>query len=263
MMRHKFQLLGAVLVSIALAGTAPPARADFEVQFSFGGASVLIDATTGQITYSGGAKSSGLIYIASPTEVDITSLVVSPNGSSGGFKVTATVAESNSPGAENVATLSLSSLKIVNQGATTGTLTVTTGDTGFTQPKQNPALLTSTMSATASGTNNATNSVVFNSYLDTTNTQFGQQQGSPTITLSVAPGVSGSDNESAFVNASQTPYSLTQVAQFTLAGGNYFTDGSSGTTVTAPAPAGILLVLSGLPLACLFYLRRRVPPAVA
>src|SRR5262249_47009618 len=157
-------------------------------------------------------SNAAISYAAS--KITIHNLVVSPTGTTGGFSIDATVAISNSPGSATVAKLSLSSLTILNQTGVDGnsTLTITTGDTGFTSPVQNPVNLKSTISATADGGNSSNATVVFNSYLDTTNTQFGTQQGAPTITLNgIAPGESQSLNTFASVNAATTPYSLTQI----------------------------------------------------
>jgi hypothetical protein len=271
MFRRKFFSLGAILAGVVIAGLAPPAQADFVVQFSYNGAQIKIDGTTGTVTTSGGASVSGAsIDTSTAGSIGINNLTVSTSGTTGGFKISATIADSNSPGTPDAATIDLSSLRIKNQnsGAGSGTLTVTTGDTGFTAPV-GQVNLTSTMSATASGLNAQNASVTFNSCLDQTNTQFGTSgsgvTGTPTINFTVAPGNSGppnppGPNSYAVLTVSQTPYSLTQVAQFTLANGDVLTDGSSGTTVTSPAPAGLVLALTGLP--CLLlgrWLRRREP----
>jgi collagen type VII alpha len=270
---RKFLFL-AVLAGLTMAGLALPARADFEVKFSYGGATVTIDDTLGSVSVSGGASTAGATIIYGSGTVSIYNLTVSNTGSTGGFSVSATIADSNSPGAAT-AYIDNSSLQIKNQTGVAGnsTLTITTGDTGFTLPTGGPGTLTSTISATASGANAANAKVVFNSYIDTTNTQFGipGTGSTPTITLNpIAPGTSGSGNSTATVGTTPVPYSLTQVGQYTLAystatsTGDKFTDGSSGTTLTSPAPAGLVLLLTGVPM---LYLgaraaRRRIAVAV-
>jgi hypothetical protein len=261
MARRKFLFSGAVLAGIAMTGLAPPARADFEVMLNYGGATITLDGTTQTVSASGGASTSGAIITYKAGQIKVWNLTISPNGSSGGFTIDATIAQSNSPGVNNVATIGLSSLDITNQTGVNGnsTLTITTGDTGFTQPTgSNTVGVTSTISATAAGTNSADATVIFHSYVDTTNKQFGTQAGTPGITFTVTPGNSNHDNSFAFLSGQPIPYSITQVAQITLANGDALTDGSSGTTVTAPAPASMMLALSALPILGGVYLRRAV-----
>ncbi|HEX4613899.1 MAG TPA: hypothetical protein VH092_37305 [Urbifossiella sp.] len=239
------------LAAAVLAGTAGSARADFEVQFSYNGVTITLDQTTGVTTVSGGASIAGAIIDYSvPGSITVTNLTVSDKGTSGGFKVTATTSDSNSPGSINVATIDLESLKIKNQTGVAGSssLSVTAGDTGFTMPSGAPAPVVSTISVTASGANQATAGVSFTSYVDSTNAQFGTQQAMQTINLSpIAAGTSAMQNVYAGANVTNTPYSITQVATFTLGNGDAFTDGSSGTTVLAPAPGGLILALAGMP----------------
>jgi len=259
MFRFRKMLLFAAMTAAAVLLGPPSARADFEVEFTFGGATILVDATTQTVTSSGGASTAGASFNFSAGTVSINNLTISPTGATGGFKISATIADSNSPGGK-VATIDTSSLSILNQTGTAGnsTLVLTTGDTGFTSPSGPSVGLTSTISATAAGTNSANASVLFNSYLDTTNAQFGTQQGTPTILLSpLSPGSSLSGDTSAALTGTPSPYSLTEVAKITLANGDKLTDLSSGTTVV-PAPAGLALALTGLPLLGLGgWLRRR------
>jgi len=264
---RKFLFL-AVLTGLAMAGPAPPARADFEVQFSYGGAAITIDVTTQTASATGGASLAGAtIHYNSASKVTITGLTVDPNagtdGNSGGFTINASVSTTNSPGLPTIATISTSGLGIMNQTGVNGnsTLTITTGSTGFAAPATNPVILTSTASVSADGTNGANASLVFNSYLNANNSQFGTgPPGAPTITLSpVAPGASASGNTSATVPLTATPYSIVQVGQYTLGNGDDFFDGSTGTNVMpTPAPTGLVLALSAMPVLCFgAWLRRR------
>jgi hypothetical protein len=262
MLRRKF-LFVAVLSGIAIAGPAPPVRADFEVQFSYGGATILLDGTTSKTTVSGGAsQGTAFVDYSTPGTISVLNLKVGPDATHY-FLVSATIADSNSPGTPTVATIDLSSLTIQNKTGASNTLSITTGDTGFTAPVGTSVAVNSTISATAGGTNGSKATVIFNSYLDTSNAQFGKQQGTPTINLTIAPGASQSDNSGADLNAAITPYSLTQVAQISLANNDKLTDGSSGTTVTVPAPPALFLALSALPALGLPYVRRRRKRVVA
>jgi len=260
------------LCTIAILGVGANtsrSKADFLVKLQVGGASITFDGTTQTTTATGGATVNGTIDYSVPGEISFLNVVVSTAGTTGGFKISSTIADSNSPGSPSAATLSLSSLKILNQDTVTpaafSTLTITTGDTGFTSPAGDPtAPVTSTISATANGSNAHNATVSFNSYLDNTDTQFGTQQSVTPISLTVKPGQSQSDNKTSFLNAATSPYSLTQVAQITLWKGESLTDGSSGTTLATPAPAALLLALSGMPVLGLgLRIRRRLAPVAA
>jgi hypothetical protein len=258
----------ALLAGLAIAGLGSPGRADFEVMFAYGGASITIDVTTQTATASGGASLSGAtITYNSANMVTVSNLVIDPNGTtdsnSNGFSISASISKTNSPGTQNGASISTSGLDILNQTGASGssTLVVTTGSTGFTAPTANLATLKSTASVSADGLNSSNASFVFNSYVNSDNSQFGTSSGfaSPTISLSpVTPGGSASGNTSITGNATATPYSIVQVGRYTLANGDDFFDGSTGSSVVAPAPNSLLLALSGMPLLGVgAWLRRR------
>src|SRR5262245_52389413 len=107
---RKGSVLLAIVASMGMLGTAAPARADFEVQFSFGGATITYDATTNTTSTSGGASTSGATFSNTPSgQITIDNLVVSPTGTTGGFTMAVTIATSNSPGGA-VASLTIESL---------------------------------------------------------------------------------------------------------------------------------------------------------
>jgi hypothetical protein len=235
----------AFLLGLALfLGRGSPARGDFEVIFSYNGATITLDGTTQQTTATGGASLGGaLIDYSTPGTISISNLTISTTGTSGGFRVSATVADSNSPGSGTAATIDLSSLSIQNRSSAQGTLTITTSDTGFTAPTGQLSLM-STISATAAGTNKASAQVTFNSSVSFANSTFG----TPQINLSpITPGSSLSGNSALVVNVTSTPYTLSQVEAVTLGAGDKLTDGSTGTTLIVPAPSGLTLLLCGLP----------------
>jgi len=267
---------GFLLAGIALLGAAAPARANFQVQFSYNGTTVNVDGTvhqvtvtnsTGTTTYNGSYIAFGggaFVDTSTSGSINVYNLTVGKGATNGGFNVSASIAKSNMPGTPTVATIDMSSLSITNNSGVSGkgTLTMITGDTGFTAPQRPVATLVSTMSATAAGTNNDTADVTFNSYLDNSNHQFGTTgagiQSTPAINLSgITAGTSKSDNQSAQVDASQIPYSLTQVERISLSSGDRLSDGSSGTSLMAPAPPGWLLACSGVPFLGAAYLRRQ------
>jgi hypothetical protein len=257
--------LAAILAGFAMAGLAPPARADFDVEFIYGGATILVDVTTQTATASGGASLSGAtITYNSAGKVTISNLTIDPKGSTdsntAGFNISASISTSNSPGTPTVAQITTSGLSITNQSGAAGnsTLTVITGSTGFTQPLGQVALK-GTASVSADGLNSSNAKFVMNSYINTNNAQFGTTFGAPAITLNpVAPGASASGNSYITVPNATAPYSIVEQEQYTLANGDDFFDGSTGTSVVTPAPAGLVLALTGLP--CLgigSWLRRR------
>jgi len=279
MMRSRSPFLWAILAGIALSGLAPPSRADFVVDFADGNAEIRIDVTTQTVSTFGGASTSGsTITYLSATKVRIVNLTIDPNAATDnnahGFNVSASVSTSNSPGTPTVAQITTSGLGILNQTGVAGnsTLIMRTGSTGFTAPATNPVILTSTASASADAGNLANASLVFNSFLNTTNTfldgsgNWDGQYGAPTITLGpIAPGASASNNSGAHWPLTSTPYALMQQGQYTLGNGDQFFDGSTGTAVLpTPVPSGLLLVLSGMPVLGLgAWLRRwRITVAV-
>jgi hypothetical protein len=210
-------------------------------------------------TTAGGASASGAtIDYSVPGTITVTNLVVSPTGTTGGFKLSSTITDSNSPGT-TVATIDLSSLTIVNQSGATNTLKILNGDTGFTSPTGATGSLESSISASASGQNTGTATVVWSSFFDNTNAQFGTQQGIPgePVTLTIAPGKTKSSDLTGSVGPVTAPYSLTESASITLAAGDKTTDLSGVTTLTVPVPAGIALVLSGMPVLGLGWWRAR------
>jgi len=253
-------LLAAAIVVLA---TPPPARADFKVRFTYMGAVITLDDTTSSSTATGGATLSGATVTYTAGKITVNNLVIDPNGTSdgntAGYSISATIATSNSPGSPFVAKISESGLNIMNQSGVNGLglLTIDTTSTDFVSPGLPKGFLTSTVSASADGLNGTTASLTFNSYLDSTNAEFGTQQGTPTIgPLALSAGNSVSGNTFATVNVA-TPYSLSQTELISLNNGDLLFDGSSGTSLTTPAPPGLALALAGLPFVALGWLRRR------
>jgi hypothetical protein len=251
----------AALAGASFLGVPRCARADFDVQFTFGTAVITVDGTTHTASGTGGASPAGATITYGPGSITIQNLTVSTTATTGGFLIQALSVTSGSP--DGSTGLHFSGGAFLNQTGVAGTsmLQMTVGDTGFNSPSGNPVTLTSDSSATADRANSASAQLAFTSYLDNTNTQFGTQQSSPPVSLNLPPGVSGSGNSFPSVNASTTAYSLTDKTSITLVNLDAFQGIIGDTKVSAPsaapAPAGIVLALSGLPLLANGLLRQR------
>jgi len=169
-------------------------------------------------------------------------------GSLGSFDIQISVGTSNAPGTPTLAQLTINNTSISSLGFTgSKTVTVTLQDTGFFNPtgKDN---LESQVSTTQLPSNST---VTFQSYLN----------GVATGSVQTLTTVGGSRQNTA-VNITTTPYSLKNVTTFTVQGQGAnvgLTVQTSGlTAVTVPVPAGLVLVLTGAPLAGFgAWLRRR------
>jgi hypothetical protein len=96
--------------------------------------------------------------------------------------------------------------------------------------------------------------VTFQSWLDTTNTEFGMPASGTGGVQNLTPGISNTINtEVPFA----VPFSLTNQFEWTVGSSGGVTSFDGLTTVTTPAPAGLLLLVSGLPVFGFAWLRRR------
>src|SRR5258707_126302 len=103
----------AMLAGLAMAVFTSSSRADFEVQFSYGGATITVDVTMQTTSVSGGASLSGAsITYTGSNKVSIHNLTISNAGTTGGFVIDASVSTTNTPGTPNAATISTSGLGI-------------------------------------------------------------------------------------------------------------------------------------------------------
>jgi hypothetical protein len=187
-------------------------------------------------------------------------------GAVGGFSTTITIATSNSPGAPTGAILQMSSIDVRNDSSNQQTLSITVGDTDFILPSG--AFLGSAFAGTFTNAQIG-DSTAFQSFADSSNTQYGQS--GPTVTTTgaqsfvLATGISPTSFNTldAWVPfASPTAYSLTNLTSITLAPGAQ-SNVSGTTTVTvsgpgsgsdAPEPATLALLVPG---ALALLIRRR------
>jgi hypothetical protein len=227
----------AALLAAALWATPPPVRADFQVRLYEDGQlltapGTISDNGTGLITYSGQA---------------------------GDFSVSLSFT-STSPGAGNLGIVSTDSSRITNRSSAEHTLTVALSSQGFNVPNGGPLTLVNSVSGTV-GRGTLTGD--FSSYADRNNTLFGTSDlTAPTVTFAASttgfvdpdlgPGAAPLSNSFSGMSLnygfdSELVYSITSVANFDLTGGasvNF----SATSEVHAPAPPGLVLALSGIPL---------------
>jgi hypothetical protein len=247
-----------------LLGGAPPARADFEIE---------LQATVGGKNYSTTLtdNNTGLISYSTPSKQPFA----------GAFAVTLLSSSTNSPGDPSAGgEVDLSTLSITNTSGATQTLQVWITSTGFTAPGGANSLVDVSSSIGGTFTFGATGSdkYVYQVTADQSvggGTDFGKGITlSPTTLTFTASGKKGKtssfggdpagDQTGEFQRPASDPsYSLSSFSTITLTGGASVNFGGTITTVDpdppeAPAPAGLVLVLTGgPPLGLVGWLRRR------
>jgi hypothetical protein len=234
-----FPLLVACLTAAAFWATPPPARADFQLRLYEDGVflaapGVLTDGGSGVITYSGNA---------------------------GDFNLAFTYATSNSPGADNVGIVTVANTRVTNTASATHTLTIEVSSQGFNVPTGDSLTLLNSASGTVS---RGTISGSFNSYADRNNALFGTSDlAAPALTFTGTAGTlsaSFSGSTELYPLTSTGLYSITNVGTYTFGAGASITLTGGLSEVHAPAPPGLVLALSGMPLlgfGCWFRGRRR------
>ncbi|QDU24166.1 hypothetical protein [Urbifossiella limnaea] len=223
-------LLVAALTGVVILGSPSQADAGFKLTLSDGTTSTVIeDNKAGDV-----AGPAGLITFI---------------GKVGIFDFQVTTGSSNAPGTESLAQLTINNLSIATQGFVgTKNLTITLEDTGFKSPDE--GLLTSQLSTTMLPSGS---SVTYQSYVD--------GQAGKLLTLNSVGGVS----DSQAISAKTNPYTLKSVTSYTIQGLGENTalalQSTGISAVTAPAPAGLVLVASGVPfLGLATWFRRRGNP---
>lgn len=236
--------LAAALAGAVLLGTATPARATFEV--------ILTDVNLG--------TNLTIVDNDSNDSNGAAKTIQYNNSAFGNFNVNIT-ARTNSPGG-TISGLGVAdrlqdvTITTTNIGSGSDTLKFQVISDGFNTPGVGgqTALLTNALASTAidaGGSGTFTSSVTGISTFTTSAASL-----TDTDVLSDGSGPKLSDKSSLYFVLDKSPYTVSNVMSITLANGGsaQFT---GTTTVTAPAPAGLVLALAGLPVLGLGYLRRR------
>jgi hypothetical protein len=236
MMRFRKSLWMAALIGAVLLGPAPPARATIQM---------MIQEDSGTVTTITGSNG-----------------FVSFNGAFGDFSIVASFGTSNAPGGQN-ALVQLGTFSVTNNASGNGShvLNISVSGDGFNSPQSPPPL---EVLDTVSGSGvNGTLFGNFQGYADATNTLFGKGFASTNLGFSVS-GTSQSFHQDGVqfgFSPDGATYSLSTFATYSLSNGGSFTLSGGNVQAVVPAPAGLMLVLSGLPLLGLGWLRRRRQPA--
>jgi len=170
------------------------------------------------------------------------------DGSIGGFDIQTSTGTSNAPGTPTLAQLTINNLSIDSDGLAVGdnrTVVITLSDTGFTSPL-GAATVESQLSTTQLPTGTTVDFV----------SQLNGVDLSP-LGLGTVGGTRVTDQ----VTIGTNPFTLANVTTFTVLGQGLNTGLTIQTTgltaVAVPAPAGLLLALTGLPALGFGYMLRR------
>jgi hypothetical protein len=220
--------LSAILVAIATLGAPTQAYADFELKISTssGFTTTLIDNTnSGQLTFNGAAGANFTVNVVTSLSKPVLGSATNPS-------------------------MDLNFV-VVNTTGVLDTITLSASDTDF-----GPLASASNLAMDIGGTLAPGAQVTYQTFQDTNNANFGNTSASPVLTFLTSP-YSGS---SLLAADPASAYSLTQTIAITSGLGA--TSGNATLTST-PAPAGLVLALSGLPFLSLgaWIRRRRVPTA--
>jgi hypothetical protein len=249
---RKLLLLAVALAGVIVLGGPAGARADFSLQVYQDG--VLLDSKS------------------------FNTNQIQVNQTFGSYYITGNILFTNSPGDVNNGNIQISGMTIENNDGLTHTLALVLSASNFTSPGQagSQMVLSSTASITGTGLLNGSDSFTYQGYADANNNLFGTTSppplggvgsaGAVTTGLSSFSTTAGNltqgatDTKTATFIRTQDLYSLTSISTFTMNGGG--TIGFTTSTAAAlPAPAGIVLALSGAPLLGLgHWLRRRRQP---
>jgi hypothetical protein len=179
------------------------------------------------------------------------------------FNIALAWANSNSPGSTLQGVANQANVFVVNNTGSEHTLHINVSAQGFTSPTSPPPL---NVLDTVSGSGiSGSVSGDFQGFADATNALFGTGFASSDLIFNW-----NGQSQSTAVNGSQygfspdaNQYSLSIFGNFTFgANASVTLTGGNVQTVPTPTPAGLALVLAGLPILGLRYLRRR-RPAVA
>jgi len=234
-LRKFLPLVAVLLVGAAVLGSPTQASAAFSLTISDS------DGNTKTINDNN-------VPVGTALDLDPASGQIIFSGALGSFNIQMSIGTSNAPGTPNLAQLTINNTTISSAGFTGDkTVTVTIQDTGFFSPTGNNLNLVSELSTTQLPTGS---NVTYQSFLN----------GNPGTLLNLN-GVGGASANNG-VSITTTPYTLKSVTSYIVHGtgtGTTLTVQTTGlTAVTVPVPAGLVLVLTGAPLAGFgAWLRRR------
>jgi hypothetical protein len=232
MKRPGLAMLGvAILTGIVMFGTATPAQAGFKMTISDGSTTTTVNDNSG---LDANVNSGQIVFI----------------GSVGVFNINISVGTSNAPGTSDLAQMTINNVSISALGFSGNkTLTITLEDNGFTAPTGQATMESQLSSTQVPGGSNITFQSFFNNSPGTL------------LSLNAVGGVQASDH----LSISSTPYTLMNVTTYNVQGrGTPLAIQATGiTTVHLPAPAGLVLALTGLPMLGGLALLRRRKAAVA
>jgi hypothetical protein len=214
--------IAAFLVGAAMLGSPAFARADLEIALQEAG-------------FNGGLRT----VVATGTSFTSTSF----SGTYGDFTVSIFGGS-----ADNTASLSdllSSTTKVTNNSGQSKTLQLWATQTDFTLPAGSPLFVESGLGGSvAKGTVGLTG--IFQAYADKNNNLFGTTDFTNGLQDATASGSTFDTGSTKGIFTRSGNYSLTSVANFTLSGGGK-ANFSDHINVTTPAPAAVVLILSGLP----------------
>ncbi len=227
------------LAGIMMLGLASSARADLEIW-----------ASTSDGTNNNPPLSSDSLGVSVPSGG-----TTSFNGTVGTFAIDTLTTSSNSPGNGVLSFLSGATVHVQNTGASTETLYLSLGDTGFTLPTAPPAVILRSHVEGSVFVPSSANALTFQSYLnesDTQNANSGISFGPQTVNTTFIHAFL--DDQPLTVGTVTAPFSLTEQFAITLGGTVGGVPNSGGeielTTVTQLSPTSVpepsSLVLAGI-----------------
>jgi hypothetical protein len=252
---RKYLLLATALAVAVLMSNASSARADFLMRVSEDGASFV---TIGTTTDFGSMSANGYVHVVAGATVF--------SASSTGGDIHLQGLSSTSDNAATGSDLFTSELKITELSGSTHKLVFQVTQSNYTLPGaigSNLTMLSSGSGTRTTAGTGTTGSTGFQSFASNSNGDYamvGATSPGPQ-TLNLPASTNDSTSSTAFFARTSAMYSVTSSVNYTLNGGEALQTDTS-VLLTVPAPAGLPLLLSGLPVLGIGgWLRRRATKA--